>query len=108
MSDERVYREERTIYMIKPKFLLEDLMRAFEKLGLNPELTGGGGFWLIRGSSDDKKATIELESSLEIVEGLRTLGPIPVSRLSIRAEGPPEFITAFKRRLEVELLRCLG
>jgi len=108
LGDKRVYEEERIIYMIKPEFLLQDLLRAFRKLGLDPELTGGGGSWLLRGSSGGREAVVKLVSRQEVVEGLQTLGRIPVSRLSIQARGPGDFITAFKHRIEVELLRCLG
>ena len=108
MKEKRTYREERTIYMIKPEFLIQDLLRAFDKLGLHPELSGGGGAWLLKGSSGDGSARVELTSTYELVDGLHTLGPIPVSKLDIYAEGPEDFIRAFKRRLEVELLRCLG
>ena len=108
MRGKRTYREERTIYMIKPEFLVQDLLRVFDKLGLHPELSGGGGAWLLRGSSGDRSARVELTSTYELVEGLRTLGPIPVNKLDIYVEGPEDFIRAFKRRVEVELLRCLG
>jgi len=103
-----VHEEERIIYMIKPRFLLQDLLRAFEKLGLNPRLTGEKTSWLLEGSSGDRRARVELISREEVVKGLDTLGPIPVSVLSIHVEGPEDFITAFKHRIEVELLRCLG
>ena len=108
MKEKRAYREERTIYMIKPEFLIQDLLRAFDKLSLHPELSGGGGAWLLKGSSGDGSARVELTSTYELVDGLRTLGPIPVSKLDIYVEGPEDFIRAFKRRVEVELLRCLG
>ena len=108
MSEKEIYEEERTIYMIKPEFLIQDLLRAFKKMGLVVELIEGKGSWLLKGSSRNEKAVVELVSTYKIIDELRTLGPIPVSKLLIRLEGSENFIKAFKHRLEVELLRCLG
>ena len=108
MSRHTSYREERTIYMIKPAYLLEDVLRALRKLGLDTSLAGEEGLWTIRASSGDRRVRASLASHRAVVPGLETLGAIPITRLSVEAEGPPEFIEALKYRLRVELLRCLG
>ncbi|RLI09944.1 hypothetical protein DRO33_06105 [Candidatus Bathyarchaeota archaeon] len=94
--------------MIKPAYLLEDVLRALRKLGLDTSLAGEEGLWTIRASSGDRRVRASLASHRAVVPGLETLGAIPITRLSVEAEGPPEFIEALKYRLRVELLRCLG
>jgi len=102
------HEEERTIYMIRPTYLLDDVVRALKKLGFEPSLREEEGFWLLEARGPDRHVLIRLESEERVVPGLEVLGPIPVSRLAVRAEGPEGFISALRYRLEVELLRCLG
>ena len=102
------YSEEREVWMIRPGYLLDDLSRALRKLGLRPELRGRGGSWTMRASGGGVEVSIGLESETRVMRGLEVLGPVPVSRIRIEAVGPGEFIRALRRRIEVELLRCLG
>ena len=102
------YREERVIYMIRPVYLLQDLTRALRKLGFEPLMSGEEGSWVLEGASGGRRVLLRLESHEEVVPGLEVLGEVPVSKLTIEAEGPGEFIKALRHRLEVELLRCLG
>jgi len=102
------YEEERTVYMIEPRFLLQDLTRALRKLGFEPSLAEEGGSWLLQAASAGRAISIRLESTEEVVEGLEVLGEIPVSKIVVEASGPEDFLRALRYRLEVELLRCLG
>ena len=103
------YSEERVIYMIKPDYLLEDVARALRKLGFQPALEERGpNAWLLEASGSGKFVRAVLESEKRVIAGLEVLGPIYVTRLRVEAEGPEDFIRSLRRRLEVELLRCLG
>jgi len=102
------YSEEREVWMIRPDFLLDDLSRALRKLGLEPEVRGRGGSWILRASKEGVEVSIGLESEARVIRGLEVLGRVPVSRIRVEAVGPGEFIRALKHRIEVELLRCLG
>ena len=102
------HREERIIYMIKPIYLLQDLTRALRKLGFEPLMSSEEGLWVLEGASRGRRVLLKLESHEEVVPGLEVLGEVPVSKLTVEAEGPGEFIKALRHRLEVELLRCLG
>ncbi len=102
------YQEERTIYMIKPECLLEDVVRALRKLGFSPALEELGGGWLIEASKSGRHVKAWLKSERRVLPGLEVFGSVPVSRLHVEAEGPEGFVRELKRRLEIELLRCLG
>ena len=94
--------------MIGPRYLIQDLTRALSKLGLRPSVAKEGESWSIEGSDEGRHVKITLTSYERVVPGLEVLGPIPVSQVRVVAEGPGEFISALRYRLEVELLRCLG
>ena len=102
------YQEERVIYMIKPEYLLEDVARAMRKLGFSPTLEGRGESWLIEASKSGRHVRALLTSEKRVLLGLEVFGLVPVSRLQVEAEGPEEFVRELRRRLEIELLRCLG
>ena len=102
------HEEERTIYMIKPGLLLGDVIRALRKLGLNPLLEEKPGGWLLEAAGSGRHVRVLLTSETCRLRGREVFGPVPVSRLRTEAEGPEEFVRELKRRLEVELLRCLG
>ena len=102
------YREERTIYMIKPEYLLEDVIRALRKLGFEPSLSEEGGAKIVKARGPGKHVELLLRSEEKVIPGLEVLGEIPITHISLSAEGPEDFITSLRYRLEVELLRCLG
>ena len=102
------YREERAIYMIKPEYLLEDVVRALRKLGFSPALEELGRGWLIEAFKSGRHVKAWLKSERRVLPGLEVFGLVPVSHLRVEAEGPEEFVRELRRRLEIELLRCLG
>ncbi len=102
------HEEERIIYMIRPIYLLQDIIRALERLGLKVQVSGQEGAWNLSASGEGKEVRISMDGEERVVEGLEVLGPVPVSHVRIRARGPPGFISALRYRLELELLRCLG
>ncbi|HDI00992.1 MAG TPA: hypothetical protein ENF78_00970 [Candidatus Bathyarchaeota archaeon] len=102
------FHERRIIYMIRPKYLLEDVLRALRKLGLEPSLRSEAGSWLITAEGPNCSVEIVLRSEEKVVRGLEVLGRIHITELTVSAEGPGDFIEALRYRLEVELLRCLG
>ncbi|RLI36809.1 hypothetical protein DRO60_05280 [Candidatus Bathyarchaeota archaeon] len=102
------YQEERTIYMIKPEYLLEDMVRALRKLGFSPALEERGEGWLIEASKSGRYVKASLRSEKRVLPGLEVFGLVPISHLRVEAEGPEGFVQELRRRLEIELLRCLG
>ena len=73
------YEEERTIYMIKPEFLLDDVVRALRKLGLNPLLEEEPGGWLVEAAGSGKHVKILLTSEIRCLKGLEVFGPVPAA-----------------------------
>jgi len=101
--------ERRTIYLIPPHTLLEDVKRIFKGLSINiKEVKIEKSSWRILGAKNGVLVKAALSFTIKQINELMIFGETSISELEVYSEGNENFNKMLKRRIEIGLLRAAG